>query len=105
MKTRQTLLLGLAGLGFVLAMPSHAGSTISLEGPASIVQGFVIAARDNAEAKQDPRRELKEDERARGNRSQPLRDAERSSDPQEYGYGYERRQQPHSHRNEGRHRH
>lgn len=104
MKTRQTLLLGLAGLGFVLAMPAHAGSTTGLESPASIVQGFVIAARDNAEARQEQRRDLKEDERGRGNRSQPTRDAERSSDPQEYGYGYERRQQPHPHRNEGRSR-
>lgn len=100
MKTRQTLLLGLAGLGFVLAMPAHAGT--GLESPASIVQGIVIAARDNAEARQEQRRDLKEDERGRGNKSQPMRDAERSSDPQEYGYGYERRQQPHSHGNEGR---
>ena len=105
MKTRQTLLLGLAGLGFVLAMPSHAGSTTLLESPASIVQGFVLAARDDAEAKQEQRRELKEEERTRGNKSQPIRDVERSSDPQEYGYGYERRQQPDAHRTDGRHRH
>ena len=109
MKTRQTLLIGLAGLGFVLAMPTHAGSTPVIESPASIVHEFVLAARDNAEVRHEQRRDIKEDERARSNRSQPnqpMRDAEQSSDPHEYGYGYgyERRQQPHSHRNEGRHR-
>lgn len=105
MRKRQTLLLGLAGLGFVLAMPSHAGSTNSHESPASIVQGFLIAARDNAEARQEQRRDLKDEERGRGNRNQLIRDAERSSVPQEYGYGYERRQQPLSPREEGRRRH
>ena len=110
MKTRQTLLLGLAGLGFVLAMPSHAAPITPLESPASLLQGLVIAARDNAEAKQEQRRDAKEEERARVNRSQPMRDAERASDHrasdhQEYGYGYERRQQPNPPRDEGRHRH
>ena len=99
MKTRQTLLLGLAGIGFVLAAPTYAG-------PASAHEGFAIqlAARDNAEPKQERRdREFKSDERSRG-RNQQLRDNERYV-PQEYGYGYERRQQPLPPKEEGRHRH
>lgn len=105
MKTRQTLLLGLAGLGFVLAMPSYAGSMTSIESHASPAQGFVVAARDQAEPRQEQRRDFKEEERFRGNRNQPMRDTERPIERQEYGYGYERRQQPPSNRNEGRHRH
>ncbi len=105
MKKRQTLLLGLAGLGFVLAMPSQAGSIDSHENPASIVQGFVVAIRDSAQAKQEQRRDIKDDERGRDNRNQQIRDTERFYVPQEYGYGYERRQQPLPPREEGRHRH
>lgn len=100
MKTRQTLLLGLAGLGFVLAAPTYAG-------PANAHEGFAVqlAARDNAEPRQEQRRdrEFKDDERGRG-RHQQFRDNERNV-PQEYGYGYERRQQPLPTREEGRHRH
>lgn len=103
MNTRQTLLLGLAGLGFVLAMPAHAGSALA-ENSASIVQGLVLAARDNADSRQEQRREIKEEER-RGNRNQQNRDAERPYVQQEYGYGYERRQQSPPTRDEGRHRH
>ncbi|MHB8914380.1 MAG: hypothetical protein ACYC4K_01055 [Thiobacillus sp.] len=103
MKTHKTLLLGLAGLGFVLSVPAQAASI--LESTALITQGFVVAARDQPVSKQEPRRDLKEEERFRGNRNQPLRDVDRSSDRQEYGYGYERRQQPASDRDEGRHRH
>ena len=101
MKTRQKLLLGLAGLGFVLAAPTYAG-------PASAHEGFAVqlAARDNAEPKQESRRdrESRGDERGRDNRNQQIRDNERNV-PQEYGYGYERRQQPLPPREEGRHRH
>lgn len=99
MKTRQKLLLGLAGIGFVLAAPTYAG-------PASAHEGIAVqlAARDNAEPRQERRdREFKGDERGRG-RNQQLRDNERYV-PQEYGYGYERRQQPLPPREEGRHRH
>lgn len=105
MKTRQKLLLGLAGLGFVLAAPTYAG-------PASVHEGFALsvqlAARDNAEPRYEQRRErefreFKDDERGRG-RHQQSRDNERNV-PQEYGYGYERRQQPLPPREEGRHRH
>lgn len=102
MKRRQTLLLGLAGLGFVLASPTHAGPASAHESFAFVVQ---VAARDNAEAKHEQRRDLKDDERGRGNRNQQLRDTERFYVPQEYGYGYERRQQPLPPREEGRHRH
>ena len=111
MKTRQTLLVGLAGLGFVLAMPSHAESTTLLESPASIVQGFVLAARDreNAEVRHEQRRDSRDKERARGQQNQQMqnqqmRDAERFFVPPEYGYGYERRQQPKPHREEDRYR-
>lgn len=98
MKTRQTLLLGLAGLGFVLAMPAHAASP---ENSALMGPGFTLAARDNAEARQEQRRETKEEER-RGSKNQN-RDAERPQVQQEYGYGYERRQLAPA-RDEGRHR-
>lgn len=102
MKTRQTLLLGLAGLGFVLVAPTYAGPATAHEGFALSVQ---LAARDNAEPRHEQRRdrEFKNDERGRG-RNQQLRDNERYV-PQEYGYGYERRQQPLPPREEGRHRH
>lgn len=105
MKSHKTLLLGLAGLGFVLSTPSQAASTTLIESPASIVQGLVIAVRDQAESKQELRRDLKEEERFRGNRNSPPRDADWSADRQEYGYGYERRQQSPPRRNEGGHRH
>lgn len=105
MKTHQTLLLGLAGLGFVLAIPSHAGSMTLIESPALIAQGFVVAARDQAEPRQEQRRDIKEEERNRGNRNQQNRDAERPYVQQEYGYGYERRQQSPLTRDEGRYRH
>lgn len=103
MKTHKTLLLGLAGLGIVLVTPSYAGWMTSIENHASIAQGFVVAGRDQVEPKHEQRRELKEEERFRGNRNQPMRDVERPTERQEYGYGYERRQQPPSNRNEGRH--
>jgi len=105
MKTHQTLLLGLAGLGIVLAAPSQAASVTLIESPASMTQGFVVAARDQTETRQEQRRDLKEEERFRGNRNQPIRDADRAFDRQEYGYGYERRQQSSPTRDEGRHRH
>ena len=103
MKTRQTLLLGLAGLGFVLAMPAHAGSALA-ENSLSKIEGIVLAARDNADSRQEQRRETKEEEH-RGNRNQQNRDTERPYVQQEYGYGYERRQQPPPTRDESRHRH
>lgn len=104
MKTCETLLLGLAGLGFVLAMPTHAASPTLIESPTSIVQGFAIAARANAEARQEQRRDSRDEER-RGQQNQQMRDAEQSFVPQEYGYGYERRQQPLQPREESRRRH
>ena len=103
MKIRQPLLLGLAGLGFVLALPAQAGPIT--ESPALIIQGLVIAAREQAEVRQEPRRDLREEERSRNNKNATVRDAERFSEKQEYGYGYERRQQPPPRRDEGGHRH
>lgn len=102
MKIRQTVLLGLAGLGFVLATPSHAGPASAHEGFALSIQ---LAARDHAEGKPEKPRDFKDDERGRGNKNQQMRDNERFHAPQEYGYGYERRQQPLPPREEGRHRH
>ena len=104
MKTHQTLLLGLAGLGFVLSAPSQAASTALFESPVLIVEGFVVADRAQVEPRQQQRRELREEERFRGNRNYPLRDVDRSSHRREYGYGYERRQQPHPRRNDSDHR-
>lgn len=102
MKTRQTVLLGLAGLGFVLAAPAYAGPARAHEGFALSVQ---LAVRDSTEARQDQRRDIKDEERGRSSRNQQIRDTERFYVPQEYGYGYERRQQPVPPREEGRHRH
>jgi len=103
MKTRQKLLLGLAGLGFVLSAPGYAGPASAHEGTPAY-----LAARDNAESRQEPRRdrEFRDDERGRSNKSQPIRD-NRDNDryaPQEYGYGYERRHQPLPPREDNRHR-
>lgn len=106
MKPRQLLVLGLAGLGFVLTMPVQAALAVSAgESAGPIAQGFVIAQRDNAEGRYEQRRDTRDEERARANKNHQMRDAERSLAPQEYGYGYERRQQPNPPRDEGRHRH
>lgn len=106
MKTRQTLLLGLAGLGFVLAWPAQAGlqssADLAVGGAAS---GFVLARRDEGEGRYEARREQRDEQRATPSKNQRTRDAERSSVPQDYGYGYERRQQPTPAREDDRHRH
>lgn len=101
MKTRQTLLLGLAGLGFVLSLPAQAASStrIDLSTSAKLLvpefkdSGFVLAKRDESdryESRPDPRDEA----RAKGNKKAQPREAERLPEHQDYGYGYERRQQP-----------
>ena len=94
MKTRQTLLLGLAGLGFVLAAPVHAD-------PGFAASGFELARRDEGEAKAPLRRESREEPRARG-RNPQVREPEHSPSRQDYGYGYERRQQPYPTRDDER---
>lgn len=95
MKTRQTLLLGLAALGFVLSAPVHADSITES------ASGFVLAKRDDAELRGESRREVREEQRVRG-RNVQVREGERPAAPQDYGYGYERRQQPYPTRDDER---
>lgn len=95
MKTRQTLLLGLAGLGFVLAAPVHADPT------GLSASGFVLAKRDEGEVRGEFRREAREEPRVRG-RNVQVREGDRPAAPQDYGYGYERRQQPYPTRDDQR---
>lgn len=101
MKTRPTLLLGLAGLGFVLGSPVQAAplASIDLQASAKLAipefrdAGFVLAKRDESdryESRFDPRDQT----RAKGNKKPHTREAERFPEHQDYGYGYERRQQP-----------
>ena len=86
MNTRQTLLLGLAGLGFVLASPVYAD-------PAGFTaSGVMLAKRDEGDAKPELRRESREEPRVRG-KNIPVREADHPATHQDYGYGYERRQQ------------
>jgi hypothetical protein len=93
MKTRQTLLLGLAGLGFVLAAPAYADPGLS-------ASGFVLAKRDEGDAKPELRRESREEVRVR--RNTQVREADHPVTHQDYGYGYERRQQPYPTRDDER---
>ena len=95
MKTRQTWLLGLAGLGFVLIAPVHAAASTDS------ASGFVLAKRDDAEPRGESRREARDEQRARG-RNVQVREGERPAAPQDYGYGYERRQQPYPTRDDER---
>ena len=102
MKTRQTLQLGLAGLGFVLALPlqaaPHAGGEF-LRGDAhekfsalEYRESRVLVARnEDGDSGSAPRRDPRDEQRAKDSKKNQTRDAERSSEP--YGYGYERRQQ------------
>lgn len=111
MNTRQTLLLGLTGLGFVLSLPAQAAPSTGLDLSTSAKllvsdfkdTGFVLAKRDESDlydARPDPRDEA----RAKGNKKSQPREAERPPKDQEYGYGYERRQQPPRHDDDrGRH--
>jgi hypothetical protein len=68
MNTRHTLLLGLAGLGFVLAMPAHAEPD------------------SRGDGQRQERRAERHDHRAE-------RHELRGRESDGYGYGYERRQQ------------
>ncbi len=84
MKTRQTLLLGLAGLGFVLALPARADYLES---------NIVLAKRDDGNSGFETRRDQREERSAKGSKKLQTRDPESYSEPDGYGYGYERRQQ------------
>jgi len=97
MKPHQTLQLGLAGLGFVLALPAQAALPPSTESSVEIfANGLVLAQRDDADNKYESRRDNQGEQRTnvKGGKNHPLRESERPSAPQDYGYGYERRQRP-----------
>ena len=97
MKLHQTLQLGLAGLGFVLALPAQAAlppdTEFSVDG---LANGFVLAKRDDGDNKYESRRDNQEEQRTnvKGGKRHQTREAERVPAPQDYGYGYERRQRP-----------
>lgn len=112
MKTRQTLLCGLAGLGFVLAWPTQAALVGSPDWDAATVRppaleyregGFVVAKRDDPDSRTEARRDQR-DARSKANTKPQPRDAERYNEPEHFGYGYERRQEPPRDNNDrGRH--
>lgn len=92
MKTRQAVLLGLAGLGFVLALPAQADY---LEG------NIVLAKRDDGNGGFETRRDQRDERSAKGSKKLQTRDAESNVEPDGYGYGYERRQQEQLPRDDG----
>ena len=94
MKTRQTLLLGLAGLGFVLGLPAQAASSAGLLVSEYKDAGFVLAKRDESERHESRPdiRDIRDEARAKGNKKVQPREV--APEHQDYGYGYERRQQP-----------
>ena len=92
MKTQKTLLIGLAGLGFVLALPAQADY---LEG------NIVLAKRDDGNGGFETRRDQRDERSVKGNKKSQTRDAESYSEPDGYGYGYERRQQEQAPRDDG----
>ena len=101
-KTRHTLLLGLAGLGFVLTMPAHATPASNIDFQSAAVApfnsemkegGFVLARQDDNDSASAARRDSREDQRGKSNKKQQTREVDRASESQGYGYGYERRQQ------------
>ena len=83
MTTRHNWIFGLAGLGWVIAVPVQAA-------PDFMDSVIIVAKRDRADEvrqdQQDPR-DARRDER-RASRREAVRD-----EPHGYGYGYERRQQ------------
>lgn len=90
MNRRTSYLLGLASLGLVLAMPAAADHGSA---QAAYAAGAYVLAKRGDEAKSEVRRETREDFRGRDRNVQD-REFIRNSAPSEYGYGYERRQQP-----------
>lgn len=100
-KTRHTLLFGLAGLGFVLTMPAHAASASNIDLQSAVAPfnsetkegGFVLARQDDNDSTSASRQDSREEQRARSNKKQQSRDVDRGSESPGYGYGYERRQQ------------
>ncbi len=108
-KTRHTLLLGLAGLGFVLAIPAHAALTSNIDFQSAAVApfnsevregGFVLARQDDNDSASATRRDSREEPRVKSNKKQQTREVDRASESPGYGYGYERRQQQSAPRDE-----
>lgn len=104
MKTRQTLLVGLAGLGFVLALPAQAGPqghddflrAEAHENRFAQEYRVLVAKNDNGDSGSASRRDPRDEPRAKDSKKHQTRDAEPSSESQDYGYGYERRRQEQS---------
>lgn len=83
MNTRRNWIIGLAGLGLMIAAPVQAAP--------NFMDGVIIVAkRDRADEARQDARDGRRDER-RDTRRDVRRD--RGDEPQGYGYGYERRQQ------------
>ena len=113
MKTRQAL-LGFAGLGLVLALPAHAAGFHPIEARTDALYklpvlelregSFMVAKREDGDNRSETRGDQRDESRDKGNKKPPARDIERAPEHQEYGYGYERRQQqpPHDENNRGR---
>ena len=81
MKTQHSLLLGMLGLGAVLAMPAAASDYPD--------DSFMVVQRDGEkDVRQDKR-----DAGKSGKKAQPVQEAASREEPRGYGYGYERRQQ------------
>ncbi len=93
MNRRQALLLGFAGLGFVLAWPAHAAFDYRED-------GLVRVRQDDGEGRAAARREQRDERRAKGDQKRQAREAARYNEPDGYGYGYERRQQEHAPRDD-----
>jgi len=91
MKRRSSYLLGLASLGLVLTTPALADHSTLQTGYSA--GGFVLAKRNDNEAKPELRRDSHEEFRAR-DRNVQERESVRHGAPSDYGYGYERRHQP-----------
>ncbi len=80
MNTRRNWIIGLAGLGLVIAVPVQAAP--------NFMDGVIIVAkRDRADEARQDARDARRDER-RATRRETVRE-----EPEGYGYGYERRQQ------------
>ena len=104
MKTRQAL-LGFAGLGLVLALPAHAAGFHPIGARTDVVYklpalefsegSFMVAKREDGDSRAETRGDQRDESRGKANKRPQARDTERAPEHQEYGYGYERRQQHH----------
>lgn len=90
--TRRNCIVGLAGLGLMIAIPVQAA-------PNFMDDVIIVAKRDRA----DESRQVQPDQRAtrRDERRGDVRRKDARDEPEGYGYGYERRQQR-KYENDGR---